>query len=243
MIPKLDLEVVSRPSKDVRAWQLPTERLCVDWKYHAVKEFTHGRFVSYQELVDSPGIDVSTPNYRFRYETDESHNQLVVSRLNKSTQGVPYGWKFHISLADETPEGLARAWRCVIPIIKQYRVNVFKMIIPREGCELEIDPKIQGRTMTLYACKEILTLSQWRQLLIEITQQLQKQGLRPGARSTICSSIGDNSYLSYRNETRNGRYLAAHSANNYNPDNLPDPFHNMMAQEVGSSYCPCPFVR
>lgn len=81
------------------------------------------------------------------------------------------GWKFHISLADNDQENIARGWNIVVKILIKHQAQSAKVIEPDYIMENH-DKNERGKQITIYASRQRKPVEEWRDLLQSITTAL-----------------------------------------------------------------------
>lgn len=162
-------------------------------------------------------------------------------------ENPPYGWKFQISIDDENSgqpnSNLARAW----DIVEQHFVDneiCHVKIIP-EDVVLHKKASERGKQITLYVFEEQRNRSvdEWQHIFQAIENALVEGGIRPSYPAFSTRQVPGSSFLYYRNDKFNGKYIGTLAANgDYNPAGDPDPFEHLVINAVPGAIPPMEWI-
>lgn len=130
-----------------------------------------------------------------------------------------YGWKFSISLEDRIENNacanLSKAWDLIIPIFFKNKITRMKIwcmgnsmseclssISGENGKEKILKGVEAGKQITIYASmNQEINIDGWNKIFLNITKEFIKAGIVPSCRPIGSFPLGNNPYISYRNDS------------------------------------------
>lgn len=115
-----------------------------------------------------------------------------------------YGWKFHISIDDEDPENITSGWNLVKDLLIDNRVYRSKVVSKGHHMSYEVigDGEFgeqRGKQITIYTSYQPdKPLEYWNLLVLDITQILAENSIKPSYRPESDIPVEGSHYVSYR---------------------------------------------
>lgn len=147
----------------------------------------------YLQLYRDAGTDVQ------KEPAADDPRMRMMKFQTKQIEKEKVGWKLHISV---NPQDIEKAWALIHPTLTKFEITGIKLVKP-STLEKDADRQKQtGKQFTIYQFMNLnFDKQKWEEIIKQIEEKLQENGIRPGDMPKVNQAIQGSSYFSYRNDT------------------------------------------
>ena len=174
----------------------------------------------FDELISKRFIGEDGNNSNLAFFSPNGWMQSLYNRSGKFTQGTP--WKMHIYA--DSPQEWANAAQIAMPYLEKHQIEFKTVTDLDEHLSLLREDTQRGKAFTIYFENE----EEFLRVAQDLETRFKESGLKSSGQVANEAQIGESGFLSYRHE-------GAERGVQYKPDNVEDPYLNMLAAQKPES--------